>query len=82
MAAWTTSSKVRGNPDYLSLYWTDLELTGDTILHAWEVLGKILQNPISMGIICDVGMYANTLQASEALLTLRLQANRTQKCDI
>jgi NAD+ synthase (glutamine-hydrolysing) len=31
-------------------------LEGDTILHSWEVLAKILSSDETMGIICDIGM--------------------------
>ncbi|KAH9479450.1 glutamine-dependent NAD(+) synthetase [Psilocybe cubensis] len=31
-------------------------LEGDTILHSWEVLAKILSSEETMGIICDIGM--------------------------
>ncbi|KAG2110672.1 uncharacterized protein F5147DRAFT_689597 [Suillus discolor] len=31
-------------------------LEGDTILHSWEVLAKILAGDDTMGIICDIGM--------------------------
>jgi hypothetical protein len=32
--------------------------TGDTVLHSWEVLAKILSSDITMNIVCDIGMYA------------------------
>ncbi|KAJ9101237.1 glutamine-dependent NAD(+) synthetase [Naganishia friedmannii] len=31
-------------------------LEGDTILHSWEILAKILSNPDCRDIVCDVGM--------------------------
>jgi len=31
-------------------------LEGDTVLHSWEVLAKILQSEEAQGIICDIGM--------------------------
>ncbi|OJA19921.1 hypothetical protein AZE42_03756 [Rhizopogon vesiculosus] len=31
-------------------------LEGDTILHSWEVLAKILASDDTMGIVCDIGM--------------------------
>lgn len=31
-------------------------MTGDTVLHSWEVLAKILQHEGAQGIICDIGM--------------------------
>lgn len=31
-------------------------LEGDTVLHSWEVLAKILSSGDAMGIICDIGM--------------------------
>ena len=33
-----------------------LSFTGDTILHSWEVLAKILASDETMGIVCDIGM--------------------------
>lgn len=32
------------------------ENTGDTVLHSWEVLAKILSSDITMNIVCDIGM--------------------------
>lgn len=32
------------------------ERSGDTVLHSWEVLVKILQSEEAQGIICDIGM--------------------------
>jgi hypothetical protein len=29
---------------------------GDTVLHSWEVLAKILSSDITMNIVCDIGM--------------------------
>ncbi len=29
---------------------------GDTCLHAWEVLAKILDSAEAQGILCDIGM--------------------------
>ncbi|KAF8075012.1 hypothetical protein FPV67DRAFT_1559616 [Lyophyllum atratum] len=31
-------------------------LEGDTVLHSWEVLAKILSSEETMGIVCDIGM--------------------------
>ncbi|KAF9244658.1 hypothetical protein BU15DRAFT_41723 [Melanogaster broomeanus] len=31
-------------------------LEGDTVLHSWEVLAKILASEDTMGIVCDIGM--------------------------
>ncbi|KAF9219807.1 glutamine-dependent NAD(+) synthetase with GAT domain-containing protein [Gyrodon lividus] len=31
-------------------------LEGDTVLHSWEVLAKILSGEDTMGIVCDIGM--------------------------
>ncbi|KIM56030.1 hypothetical protein SCLCIDRAFT_133456 [Scleroderma citrinum Foug A] len=31
-------------------------LEGDTVLHSWEVLAKILSGDDTMGILCDIGM--------------------------
>lgn len=30
--------------------------TGDTVLHSWEVLAKILSSDITINIVCDIGM--------------------------
>jgi len=30
--------------------------TGDTVLHSWEVLAKLLASEETMGIVCDIGM--------------------------
>jgi NAD+ synthase (glutamine-hydrolysing) len=35
---------------------TDSVFSGDTILHSWEILAQLLQNPDCRDIICDVGM--------------------------
>jgi NAD+ synthase (glutamine-hydrolysing) len=32
-------------------------LEGDTVMHSWEVLGKILQSEEAKGIVCDIGMH-------------------------
>lgn len=34
----------------------DHYLEGDTILHSWEILAKLLQDDHTHGIICDIGM--------------------------
>lgn len=34
----------------------ELTLLGDTMLHSWEVLAKILQSEEAKGIVCDIGM--------------------------
>ncbi|KAF9453533.1 glutamine-dependent NAD(+) synthetase with GAT domain-containing protein [Macrolepiota fuliginosa MF-IS2] len=31
-------------------------LEGDTVLHSWEVLAKLLSSDETMGIVCDIGM--------------------------
>jgi NAD+ synthase (glutamine-hydrolysing) len=31
-------------------------LEGDTVMHSWEVLGKILQSEETKGMVCDIGM--------------------------
>jgi NAD+ synthase (glutamine-hydrolysing) len=53
--AWTISSRVRrvavsNRRNLLSV------VLGDTALHSWEVLIKILQSEEAQGIVCDVGM--------------------------
>ena len=37
----------------------DGRATGDTVLHSWEVLAKILAGDETMGIVCDIGMFVN-----------------------
>jgi hypothetical protein len=32
-------------------------LAGDTVLHSWEVLAKILTSEVATGIVCDIGMH-------------------------
>ena len=49
-AVLTTSWKV------CQLYRLTLTSLGDTVLHSWEVLVKILQSEEAQGIICDIGM--------------------------
>lgn len=59
MAVSTTSSRV----SFCLFSPADaVELTldlGDTILHSWEILAKILTNPDCRDIVCDIGMYVN-----------------------
>ncbi|CAE6350078.1 unnamed protein product [Rhizoctonia solani] len=31
-------------------------LEGDTVLHSWEILGRIIQSEVVRGILCDIGM--------------------------
>ncbi|KAG8714421.1 glutamine-dependent NAD(+) synthetase [Ceratobasidium sp. 423] len=31
-------------------------LEGDTVLHSWEILGRIIQSEVVKGILCDIGM--------------------------
>ena len=38
-------------------------LPGDTVLHSWEVLAKILQSEEAQGIICDIGMSVASFSA-------------------
>lgn len=33
-----------------------IELPGDTVLHSWEVLAKLLASEETQGIVCDLGM--------------------------
>lgn len=51
-------SKLRVGPELEITGYGCLDhfLEGDTIMHSWEVLAKILQSPETMGIILDVGM--------------------------
>jgi NAD+ synthase (glutamine-hydrolysing) len=42
-------------------------LEGDTVLHSWEVLAKLLSNKEAMGILCDVGMYVSLPRESSSL---------------
>lgn len=55
MGAMITFWKV-GPLTFLS-YDTLKLLLGDTVLHSWEVLAKILSSEEATGIICDIGMY-------------------------
>ncbi|KAB5592423.1 NAD+ synthase (glutamine-hydrolysing) [Ceratobasidium theobromae] len=32
------------------------EVVGDTVLHSWEILGRIIQSQATGGILCDIGM--------------------------
>lgn len=84
MAAWIIFSKVMAVRPCLCTSFTDLLTIGDTVLHAWEVLAKILQSPVAMGIICDIGMYATSESACSLpiLLTRDFQARRTQECHL
>jgi NAD+ synthase (glutamine-hydrolysing) len=34
---------------------------GDTVLHSWEVLAKILTSEEAQGIVCDIGMYVQII---------------------
>lgn len=36
--------------------FADGAFEGDTCLHSWEVLGKILSSKEATGILCDIGM--------------------------
>ena len=54
MGASITSSKVRSaymNPSLLTR-----SRVGDTVLHSWEVLAKILAYEDAVDLVCDVGM--------------------------
>ncbi|GAB1518192.1 glutamine-dependent NAD(+) synthetase [Rhizoctonia solani] len=31
-------------------------LEGDTVLHSWEILGRIIESEVVRGILCDIGM--------------------------
>ena len=59
-------------------------LAGDTTMHSWEVLAKILQDPQCFGIVLDLGMSATNLSVKRrAILTnLARQACRAQECAI
>ena len=35
------------------------EFLGDTVLHSWEVLAKILSSDETVGIVCDLGMFVH-----------------------
>jgi NAD+ synthase (glutamine-hydrolysing) len=54
MAALITSSKV----SCVSFGCDNLAISeaGDTVLHSWEVLAKILASEDTMNIVCDIGM--------------------------
>lgn len=40
---------------------SQLIFLGDTVLHSWEVLAKILVSEEAMGIVCDIGMHVSKL---------------------
>lgn len=43
--------------------------TGDTVLHSWEVLAKILAGEDTVGIVCDLGMSVNRPRKGHVVLT-------------
>lgn len=47
----------------------EIRATGDTVLHSWEVLAKILSGEDTMGIVCDIGMFVNIPCEPHDLLT-------------
>ena len=49
-----------------SIAWSQPSL-GDTVLHSWEVLGKILESEEVSDILCDVGMYVFVLHRNSML---------------
>lgn len=56
--------------------------TGDTTLHSWEVLAKILASEDTMEIVCDIGMYVTRPCKRRDVLTRNRQASRTQERDL
>ena len=55
---------------------------GDTVLHSWEVLAKILANDIVKDIMCDIGMLAVQLYLAEQstyCVSSALQASGAQE---
>lgn len=48
-------------PTHIGYLRLTYRVTGDTVLHSWEVLAKILQSEEAQGIICDVGMCESCL---------------------
>ncbi len=45
-----------GTPSHASRKTVLMAILGDTVLHSWEVLAKILQSEEAKGIVCDIGM--------------------------
>lgn len=83
MAVSTTSSRVSFCL-FSSADGAELTLkSGDTILHSWEILAKILINPDCRDIVCDIGMYVNTYWVEQLdfrlTTSLILQANDAQE---
>ena len=56
MDVWTTSSKVITYNVKFIEHNQMSALLGDTVLHSWEVLAKILASEEAFGIVCDIGM--------------------------
>jgi predicted amidohydrolase len=58
-------------------------LEGDTVLHSWEVLGKILQSEEAQDIVCDIGMCVLVRLRIHASVTIEpLKAGHTQERDL
>lgn len=55
MAVWTTFLKVIA-VSLDSLNALIYKFVGDTVLHSWEVLAKILSSDVTKDIVCDIGM--------------------------
>jgi hypothetical protein len=56
---------------YLSVF------PGDTVLHSWEVLAKILSSEETTGIVCDLGMLVAPLYSLHHTEPIQNQARRT-----
>lgn len=57
-------------------------LEGDTVLHSWEVMAKILASEEAEGILCDIGMYVNSTLLWLADQMLSNQARYSQERDL
>lgn len=53
---------------------------GDTVLHSWEVLAKILSSDVTMDIVCDIGMYVAYPPFLSMTLNKLTKARNAQKC--
>jgi NAD+ synthase (glutamine-hydrolysing) len=59
-------------------------LEGDTVMHSWEVLSKILHSEEAKDIVCDIGMYVYhasppSSSSSHVLTLLLMKARKSQE---
>lgn len=58
-------------------------LPGDTVLHSWEVLAKILGSEEAEGVVCDIGMCVHSsLSLSRRVPLTNSQAGDPQKREL